>query len=165
MSAIAASFTDKSEPKSVISNGVKVNGEKYMTIEASDDSLKAKKVRSHSQQYSAPPQYHLRYSPTISKTHSRQLADAMKTGQGRRRSLQDNPGAPYCAPPRRHPDTQRLQQRRRAGRIPQEGRILSVATFNGGLCTELVHILGIFAYSVADEHDWGGSSETSRRKS
>lgn len=45
MSAIAASFTDKSEPKSVISNGVKINGEKYMTIEASDDSLKAKKVR------------------------------------------------------------------------------------------------------------------------
>ena len=45
MSAIAASFTDKSEPKSVIANGVKINGEKYMTIEASDDSLKAKKVR------------------------------------------------------------------------------------------------------------------------
>lgn len=45
MSAIAASFTDKSEPKSVISNGIKINGEKYMTIEASDDSLKAKKVR------------------------------------------------------------------------------------------------------------------------
>lgn len=45
MGAIAASFTDKSEPKSVIANGVKINGEKYMTIEASDDSLKAKKVR------------------------------------------------------------------------------------------------------------------------
>jgi hypothetical protein len=47
MSAIAASFTDKSEPKAVISNGVKINGEKYMTIEASDDSLKAKKVSLH----------------------------------------------------------------------------------------------------------------------
>jgi profilin len=45
MSAIAASFNDKSEPKGVISNGIKINGEKYMTIEASDDSLKAKKVR------------------------------------------------------------------------------------------------------------------------
>lgn len=45
MGAIAASFNDKSEPKSVIANGVKINGEKYMTIEASDDSLKAKKVR------------------------------------------------------------------------------------------------------------------------
>jgi profilin len=45
MSAIAASFNDKSETKAVIANGVKINGEKYMTIEASDDSLKAKKVR------------------------------------------------------------------------------------------------------------------------
>lgn len=45
MSAIAASFNDKSEPKAVISNGVKINGEKYMTIESTDDSLKAKKVQ------------------------------------------------------------------------------------------------------------------------
>lgn len=45
MGAIAASFSDKSEPKAVISNGVKINGEKYMTIESTDDSLKAKKVR------------------------------------------------------------------------------------------------------------------------
>jgi hypothetical protein len=45
MSAIAQSFNDKSETKAVIANGVKVNGVKYMTIEASDDSLKAKKVR------------------------------------------------------------------------------------------------------------------------
>lgn len=45
MSAIASSFNDKGEPKAVISNGVKVNGEKYMTIESTDDSLKAKKVR------------------------------------------------------------------------------------------------------------------------
>lgn len=44
MSAIAASFNDKSETKAVISNGVKINGEKYMTIEAGDESLKAKKV-------------------------------------------------------------------------------------------------------------------------
>jgi len=49
MGAIAASFTDKSEPKAVIANGIKINGEKYMTIEASDDSLKAKKVRFASQ--------------------------------------------------------------------------------------------------------------------
>ncbi|KAH7356257.1 profilin [Pyrenochaeta sp. MPI-SDFR-AT-0127] len=43
MSAIAASFNDKSEPKGVIANGIKVNGQKYMTIESTDDSLKAKK--------------------------------------------------------------------------------------------------------------------------
>lgn len=43
--AIAASFSDKSEVKSVISSGIKVSGEKYMTIEAGDDALKAKKVR------------------------------------------------------------------------------------------------------------------------
>ncbi|KNG49691.1 profilin-like protein [Stemphylium lycopersici] len=41
--AIAKSFSDKSEPKKVISDGVKVNGVKYMTIEASEDALKAKK--------------------------------------------------------------------------------------------------------------------------
>ncbi|KAF1948032.1 Profilin/allergen [Clathrospora elynae] len=34
MGAIAASFNDKSETKAVIANGVKVNGVKYMTIEA-----------------------------------------------------------------------------------------------------------------------------------
>ena len=44
MSAIASSFNDKSETKDVIANGVKVNGVKYMTIESTDDSLKAKKV-------------------------------------------------------------------------------------------------------------------------
>jgi len=43
MAAIAASFTDKSETKAVIANGIKIKGEKYMTIEASDDSVKAKK--------------------------------------------------------------------------------------------------------------------------
>jgi profilin len=43
--AIADSFNDKSDPKGVIANGIKIAGEKYMTIEASDDSLKAKKVR------------------------------------------------------------------------------------------------------------------------
>jgi len=41
--AIANSFSDKSDPKQVISNGIKISGVKYMTIEASDDSLKAKK--------------------------------------------------------------------------------------------------------------------------
>jgi len=43
MTAIAQSFGDKSEPKAVIVNGIKVNGVKYMTIDATDDSLKAKK--------------------------------------------------------------------------------------------------------------------------
>ncbi|CAA9966754.1 hypothetical protein CFE70_009727 [Pyrenophora teres f. teres 0-1] len=43
MKAIADSFDDKSDPKSVISNGTKICGEKYMTIESSEDSLKAKK--------------------------------------------------------------------------------------------------------------------------
>ncbi|KAH7401110.1 profilin [Phaeosphaeria sp. MPI-PUGE-AT-0046c] len=43
MSAIAASFNDKSETKAVIANGIKVNGEKYMTIESTDEALKAKK--------------------------------------------------------------------------------------------------------------------------
>ncbi|KAJ4349868.1 profilin, required for normal timing of actin polymerization in response to thermal stress [Didymosphaeria variabile] len=41
--AIADSFSDKSDPKGVIANGIKISGDKYMTIEASDDSLKAKK--------------------------------------------------------------------------------------------------------------------------
>ncbi|KAF2244092.1 Profilin/allergen [Trematosphaeria pertusa] len=41
--AIASSFTDASDPKQVISNGIKIGGEKYMTIEAGDDELKAKK--------------------------------------------------------------------------------------------------------------------------
>lgn len=45
MGAIASSFNDKSEPKAVLSNGVKANGEKFMTIEAGDDTLIAKKVR------------------------------------------------------------------------------------------------------------------------
>jgi profilin len=55
MSAIAASFNDKSETKAVIANGVKINGEKYMTIEASDDSLKAKKVRQPPRKIRATP--------------------------------------------------------------------------------------------------------------
>jgi profilin len=42
--AIAKSFNDKSEPKKVISEGIKINGVKYMTIEASEDGFKAKKV-------------------------------------------------------------------------------------------------------------------------
>lgn len=44
LSAIASSFADKSETKAVIINGVKVAGEKYMTIESTDEALKAKKV-------------------------------------------------------------------------------------------------------------------------
>ena len=70
MSAIAASFTDKSEPKSVIANGVKINGEKYMTIEASDDSLKAKKVRYHSHPLRRSAVSHTRskHAPSIRAT-------------------------------------------------------------------------------------------------
>ena len=41
--AIAASFSDKKDVKDVVSHGIKVSGEKYMTIEAGDDELKAKK--------------------------------------------------------------------------------------------------------------------------
>jgi len=44
MKAIADSFSDTGEVKAVISNGIKISGEKYMTIEATDESLKAKKV-------------------------------------------------------------------------------------------------------------------------
>ncbi|OAL43596.1 Profilin/allergen [Pyrenochaeta sp. DS3sAY3a] len=43
LSAIASSFADKGETKAVIINGVKVAGEKYMTIESTDEALKAKK--------------------------------------------------------------------------------------------------------------------------
>ncbi|KAF2203405.1 Profilin/allergen [Delitschia confertaspora ATCC 74209] len=43
LKVIADSFTDKSNPKHVIEKGIHVNGEKYMTIDANDDSLKAKK--------------------------------------------------------------------------------------------------------------------------
>ncbi|KAF2019557.1 Profilin/allergen [Aaosphaeria arxii CBS 175.79] len=43
LKAIADSFNDKSEPKKVLSEGVKVNGVKYMTIAADDDSIKSKK--------------------------------------------------------------------------------------------------------------------------
>jgi hypothetical protein len=45
LKVIIDSFEDKSEPKKVISEGVKVNGEKYMTIDSDNDSLKTKKVR------------------------------------------------------------------------------------------------------------------------
>lgn len=41
--AIADSFADKKDVKDVISNGIRVAGEKYMTIEAGDNELKAKK--------------------------------------------------------------------------------------------------------------------------
>lgn len=42
--AIAKSFSDKSDPKKVISEGVKINGVKYMTVQADDEGFKAKKV-------------------------------------------------------------------------------------------------------------------------
>jgi profilin len=58
MGAIAASFNDKSETKAVIANGVKVNGEKYMTIESSEDSLKAKKVPLPTSAHSTQPLTH-----------------------------------------------------------------------------------------------------------
>ncbi|USP73666.1 profilin-like protein [Curvularia clavata] len=41
--AIAKSFSDKSDPKKVISEGVKINGVKYMTVQADDEGFKAKK--------------------------------------------------------------------------------------------------------------------------
>jgi hypothetical protein len=44
LKVIIDSFNDKSDPKKVITEGVKVNGEKYMTISSDDDSLKTKKV-------------------------------------------------------------------------------------------------------------------------
>ncbi|KAF2267894.1 Profilin/allergen [Lojkania enalia] len=43
LQVIVDSFTDKSPTKNVIEHGVKINGEKYMTIESTEDSLKAKK--------------------------------------------------------------------------------------------------------------------------
>ncbi|KAF2747310.1 Profilin/allergen [Sporormia fimetaria CBS 119925] len=43
LKVILDSFDDKSDPKKVIVEGLKVNGEKYMTISADEDSLKAKK--------------------------------------------------------------------------------------------------------------------------
>ena len=134
MSAIAASFTDKSEPKSVIANGVKVNGEKYMTIEASDDSLKAKKVRSLFHR-DTPHSPNIAQTPILFSTTRLCTDTDMYTviGQGRRRSLQDNPSASDRTPLRRSPDPQRLQQRRRAGRVPQEGRLLSLERYIRGL--------------------------------
>jgi profilin len=45
MKAIVSSFGDRSETKAIIANGLKVNDVKYMTIEAGEDSVKAKKVR------------------------------------------------------------------------------------------------------------------------
>jgi profilin len=45
LKVIIDSFEDKSDPKKVLSEGVKVNGEKYMCIDSDSDSLKTKKVR------------------------------------------------------------------------------------------------------------------------
>jgi len=43
LKVIIDSFEDKSDPKKVIAEGIKVNGEKYMTIDSDSDSLKTKK--------------------------------------------------------------------------------------------------------------------------
>ncbi|KAF2865973.1 profilin [Massariosphaeria phaeospora] len=43
LQVIIDSFSDKSPTKKVIEQGVKINGEKYMTIDSTDDALKAKK--------------------------------------------------------------------------------------------------------------------------
>lgn len=98
MGAIAASFTDKSEPKAVIANGIKINGEKYMTIEASDDSLKAKKVRFASQTTHTP--VHPLCISLTACTRLRTDTNTHAIGQGGRRRLQDYPGAadrtPLC---------------------------------------------------------------------
>jgi hypothetical protein len=119
MSAIAASFNDKSETKAVIANGIKVNGDKYMTIESTDDSLKAKKVRMH---------YPMRLAVDRRLTQT--------TGQGRRRRLQDHTSAPYRPPPRLRTNAQRFQLGRRAGRVPQEGWLLEpMAGWDRCVCT------------------------------
>jgi hypothetical protein len=41
---IVDSFKDTSNIKKVVADGVHINGEKYVTLESTDDSLKAKKV-------------------------------------------------------------------------------------------------------------------------
>jgi hypothetical protein len=84
MDAIVDSFKDKSETKAIVANGVHVNGVKYMTIEASDDSLKAKKVRHH-----------------ILLLHQSQYEGMLTAhlGQGRRRRLQDHASPPHRPPP------------------------------------------------------------------
>ncbi|OCL05776.1 Profilin/allergen [Glonium stellatum] len=40
---IVESFTDKGTVKHVVEKGVHINGEKYVTLDSTDDSLKAKK--------------------------------------------------------------------------------------------------------------------------
>lgn len=44
MSEVVKSFQDKSEPKSVMSNGFHIAGKKYMTLKADDRSLYGKQV-------------------------------------------------------------------------------------------------------------------------
>ncbi len=41
---IVDSFKDRSNIKKVVAEGVHINGEKYVTLDSTDDSLKAKKV-------------------------------------------------------------------------------------------------------------------------
>ncbi|KAF2274112.1 Profilin/allergen [Westerdykella ornata] len=43
LKVIIDSFSDTSNPPKIVSEGIKVNGEKYMTISADNESLKAKK--------------------------------------------------------------------------------------------------------------------------
>lgn len=59
-------------------------------------------------------------------THASTDTDTRALGQGRRRCLQDNPGTADRTPLGRRTDPQRFQQRRRAGRIPEEGWLLSL---------------------------------------
>ncbi|KAF2813870.1 Profilin/allergen [Mytilinidion resinicola] len=40
---IVDSFTDSAETKAVVANGIHINGEKYITLDSDDTSLKAKK--------------------------------------------------------------------------------------------------------------------------
>jgi hypothetical protein len=55
---IVESFSDTAETKFVVSNGIHINGEKYITLDSDKDSLKAKKVRPPS-----PPNSPLRSLP------------------------------------------------------------------------------------------------------
>jgi len=43
MKVIADSFNDKGDPKTVVKNGVHINGEKFITLDSDAESLKAKK--------------------------------------------------------------------------------------------------------------------------
>lgn len=102
LKVIIDSFSDKSDPKKVIIEGVKVNGEKYMTIDSDDDTLKTKKV---GRPYISKRDRALLWMCSIANT------DRI-SGQRRHRSRKDYAGHPHRPPPGRSPDHQRLQRGR-----------------------------------------------------